>query len=91
MISNTLFQSIQEASSQYRTANAQQRATQDGPSPDEDDSGVAILPEAEDTDTPVADEIYANSFYVVFKVTSGNSFLGSRTASGCVRRKSQTT
>ena len=79
VISNTLFQSIQEASSQYRTANAQQSASEEGPSPDEDDSGAAILPEAEDTDTPVADEIYANSFYVVFKVTSGNSFLGSRT------------
>ena len=79
VISNTLFQSIQEASSQYRTANAQQSASEEGPSPDEDDSGVAILPEAEDTDTPVADEIYANSFYVVFKVTSGNSYLGSRT------------
>lgn len=79
VISNTIFQSIQEASSQYRTANAQQSASEEGPSPDEDDSGAAILPEAEDTDTPVADEIYANSFYVVFKVTSGNSFLGSRT------------
>ena len=79
VISNTLFQSIQEASSQYRTANAQQSASEEGPSPDEDDSGAAILPEAEDTDTPVADEIYAHSFYVVFKVTSGNSFLGSRT------------
>ena len=79
VISNTLFQSIQEASSQYRTANAQQSATEEGPSPDEDDAGAAILPEAEDTDTPVADEIYAHSFYVVFKVTSGNSFLGSRT------------
>lgn len=79
VISNTIFQSIQEASSQYRTANAQQSASEEGPSPDEDDSGAAILPEAEDTDTPVADEIYANSFYVVFKVTSGNSYLGSRT------------
>ena len=79
VISNTLFQSIQEASSQYRTANAQQSASEEGPSPDEDDAGAAILPEAEDTDTPVADEIYAHSFYVVFKVTSGNSFLGSRT------------
>ena len=79
VISNTLFQSIQKASSQYRTANAQQSASEEGPSPDEDDAGAAILPEAEDTDTPVADEIYAHSFYVVFKVTSGNSFLGSRT------------
>ena len=79
VISNTLFQSIQEASSQYRTANAQQSASEEGPSPDEDDAGADILPEAVDTDTPVADEIYAHSFYVVFKVTSGNSFLGSRT------------
>ena len=78
VISNALFQNIQDVSSQYRTANAQLSASEGELAPDDDDSGAAILPE-EDGDIPAADEVYAHSFYVVFKVTSGNTYLGGRT------------
>ena len=78
VISNALFQNIQEVSSQYRTANAQLSASEGELAPDEDDSGAALAPE-EDAGVPAPDEVYAHSFYVVFKVTSGNTYLGGRT------------
>ena len=78
VISNALFQNIQEVSSQYRTANAQLSASEGELAPDEDDSGAALAAE-ENTGVPAPDEVYAHSFYVVFKVTSGNTYLGGRT------------
>ena len=77
-IDNGLLAKIQKRSSEYRTANAQLSASEGELVPDDDDSGEAPAPE-EDAGIPAPDKIYAQSYYVVFKVTSGNSFLGSRT------------
>lgn len=76
VISNALFQNIQDVSSQYRTANAQLSASEGELAPDDDESGAA--PDG-DGDILAPDEVYAHSFYVVFKVTSGNTYLGGRT------------
>ena len=73
-LDTNIFVALQEKASEYRTKNATQDASGEEPYPDD-----GIDPETEDEGSLAPDEVYAHSYYVVFKVTSGNSFLGSRT------------
>lgn len=69
VITNTILGDLRDISKKFREENAQKEDIEDIPIPDDVD-----LPGSNETN-----QIYVNTYYVVFKVTSGNTYLGSRT------------